>query len=313
MSAEIAVAAATTPRPPQHILMQAGSTVSSITNAATSSSAMTNGDDDADNTPKKGNVPKQKFPDISRAFSNDHPLLSGNESDAWEVEEENIAAKIAVENEIEQLAACNLSNPVEEVTELDYLLENIEGEEGNADKEAKEGRGVFETVLVKAKTYTVSQLKEVCKAINISITGNKNVLFQWIRDSGNEFIERIDDESFYYKTNVGEVDLSLPRWVILNSEPAPTVEGIDMCRGAEEGIFGPTNKENAAGAPKFQYICREEDKIHRPEFTSKTKNLTVSDKGHISPAARKLLPEEIRSCRPKDFFDTQILPDFVKR
>ena len=141
-------------------------------------------------------------------------------------------------------------------------------------------------------------MKEVCKAINVSITGNKNVLFQWIRDSGNEFIERIDDESFYYKKNVGEVDLSLPRWVILNSEPAPTVEGIDMCRGAEEGFFGPTNKENAAGAPKFQYICREEDKIHRPEFASKTKNLTVSDQGHISPAARKLLPEVLEGECP---------------
>mgnify|MGYP006152427631 CR=1 FL=1 len=31
--------------------------------------------------------------------------------------------------------------PVEEVTEMDYLLENIEGEEGNADEEAEEGGG----------------------------------------------------------------------------------------------------------------------------------------------------------------------------
>ena len=59
---------------PQCILVQARSAVLSITNDATSSSAMTNGDDDADDTPKKRNVP-----------SNDHPLLSGDESDAWEV------------------------------------------------------------------------------------------------------------------------------------------------------------------------------------------------------------------------------------
>ena len=31
----------------------------------------------------------------------------------------------------------------EEVMEMDYLLENIEGEEGNADEEAEEGGGDF--------------------------------------------------------------------------------------------------------------------------------------------------------------------------
>ena len=39
----------------------------------------------------------------------------------------------------------------------------------------------------------------------------------------------------------------------------------------------------------------------------------MSEKVHISPAARKLLPPEIRDCRPKDFFDTQISPEFVKK
>ncbi len=52
-----------------------------------------------------------------------------------------------------------------------YLLENIQGEEGNADNEAKRRGGTFETVLVKTKTYTVAELKEVCKAINIPLSG----------------------------------------------------------------------------------------------------------------------------------------------
>jgi hypothetical protein len=86
-----------------------------------------------------------------------------------------------------------------------------------------------------------------------------------------------------------------------------------MLRGAQEGFFGPTNQENAVGASKSQYCCREEDKIRRPEFASKSPDLAVSEKGGISPAARKLLPEEIRDCRPKNFFDTQISPEFVKR
>jgi hypothetical protein len=67
-----------------------------------------------------------------------------------------------------------------------------------------------------------------------------------------------------------------------------------MLRGAQEKFFGPTNQENAAGASKSQYCCREEEKIRRPKFASKTPDLSVSKKGGISPAARKLLLEEIR-------------------
>ena len=203
--------------------------------------------------------------------------------------------------------------PVEEVTEMDYLLENIEGGEGNADEEAEDGGGIFETVLVNMKSYTVTALKEICKALALNSSGNKTAIFQRIRDSGNECIERINDESFHWRKKVGEVDQSLPRWVILNPDPAPTVEGIDMLRGTEAGFFGPTNQEKAVGAPKFQYCCREGEKIHRPEFAYKTPNVPVSEKGHISLAARKLLPPEIQDCRPKDFFDTQISPEFVKK
>jgi hypothetical protein len=38
--------------------------------------------------------------------------------------------QVAMGNALEELAALELSNPVEEVTEVDYLLE---GEEGDAD------------------------------------------------------------------------------------------------------------------------------------------------------------------------------------
>jgi len=220
----------------------------------------------ADKTPKKGNVPKRKYPDFSRAHSEDNILLSGDESGEWDDEVDNITAKIAAENAMELLAALNMEDPVEEVTELDYLLENIEGgEEGKADDDDAERGVAYDTLLVNAKTYTVPELKDVCRAIGISTTGNKKALFQRIRDSSSAFIDKINDDSFYYRKKKGEdVDLSLPRWVILNPEPAPSVDGVNMSRGAEEGFFGPTNTENAEGAPKFQYCCREEEKICRP-------------------------------------------------
>jgi len=140
-----AIGASTTPTPPRRILVQAGSAVSSITNAATSSLGNTANGDGANDTPRKCNVPKRKFPDFSRAYSDDHSYLSGDESGNWEVEEETVATKIAEENAIEELATCTLSDPpVEKVTEMDYLLENIEGEEGNADEEAENGGGIFD-------------------------------------------------------------------------------------------------------------------------------------------------------------------------
>jgi hypothetical protein len=115
---------ATTPTHPQRILVQqASSAISSLTNPATLS-----GD-----TPKKRNVSKRKFPDFSQAYSEENPFLSGDESDQWEAEEENIAAQVAMGNSLEEQAALELSDPVEELTELDYLLKDVEGEEGDAD------------------------------------------------------------------------------------------------------------------------------------------------------------------------------------
>ncbi len=161
---------------------------------------------------------------------------------------ENIEEIIAVVNENERLAMSNLSDPVEEMTELDYMLENIDGE-------AIDGEEAIANDA--ARTYKLAELKDLCKAINIPSTGNKTVLFQRIRDSGNEFTQRIDDESFVYKKKKGEeVDSFLPRWVILNPEPAPTVEGFDMLRGAEEGFFGPTNQDlGCTFLFSFLFLC----------------------------------------------------------
>jgi len=76
----------------------------------------------ADKTPKKSNIPKRKYPDFLRAHSEDNTLLSGDESGEWDDEVDNITAKIASENAMELLAALNMEDPFEEVTELDYLL-----------------------------------------------------------------------------------------------------------------------------------------------------------------------------------------------
>jgi hypothetical protein len=117
----------------------------------------------------------------------------------------NIEEIIAVVNENEQLAASNLSDPVEEMTNLDYMLENIDGEEAIANDAA------FENVMVKMRTYKQAELKDLWNAINIPASSNKTMPFQRTWDSGDKFIQQIDDDSLVYKKRKGEVDSSLPR------------------------------------------------------------------------------------------------------
>ncbi len=184
-SAGMAVTVASTPTPPRRILVQAGSAVSSIMNTVMASSVDASNGDVANKTPKKGDILKQKFPDISRVFSSNNTLLSGNDSDKWEAKVENIEGIIAVVNENERLAVSNLSDPVEEMTELDFMLENIDGEAIDGE-EAIANDAAFKNVLVNMRTYKLAELKDLCKAINIPSTGYKTVLFQRIRDSSSE-------------------------------------------------------------------------------------------------------------------------------
>ena len=50
-----------------------------------------------------------------------------------------------------------------------------------------------------------------------------------------------------------------------------------------------------------------------PEFALKKPDFPTFEKGHISEVARNLLPNEIRNCRPSDFFHTQISRKFIQR
>jgi hypothetical protein len=271
-SAGTAVTAATTPQPPQRILLLAGRAVLSITNPTATTASSPGTANNADDTPQKGFVTKRKFPDFSRAFSRDNALLSGDESDGWDVELDIIQEQIAVANDAERDDASNMEDPVAEVQEFEYILENIAMEEGNADDKGAEGGGddVYDSVTVTKKTHTVADLKDICKALSLNTGSNKAAVFMRIRDCGSSLIVPIDAESFVFKKiRGGEADLSLPRWVSLNPEPAPDIPGIDMLRGAEMGFYGPTNVEGVEGAPKHQYCCSEEKKVRRPEFASK--------------------------------------------
>ena len=175
-----AAAQALTPQPPQRIIMAAGSAISSITNPTLLTASSPGAPNEADDTPKKGNAVKRKFPDFSRAFSQDNALLSGDESDGWDNELDDVEQQIAAANNLERDDAFNMDDPVDEVQEFEYLLEQ---EEGNADEDAEEGGGdVYDSITVRKKTHTVADLKDICKALDLSTGGNKAAIFTQIWD-----------------------------------------------------------------------------------------------------------------------------------
>ncbi len=68
----------------------------------------------------------------------------------------------------------------------------------------KRGGVVHNSVMVSKKTHTISDLKDMCKALNLNIGGNKAVLFTQIWDCGSLLIVQIDDELFVFKKIRGE-------------------------------------------------------------------------------------------------------------
>ena len=105
----------------------------------------------------------------------------------------------------------------------------------------------------------------------------------------------------------------LPTWVDLMPQPIPQIDGVNMATGATVGFFGPTNKQNVAGAERHNFLLGEE--IERPIFGPKRKKARVGDEtaptppvrndGHPSDAAKSII-RDIRLSRPKDYFDLQM-------
>jgi hypothetical protein len=207
--------------------------------------------------------------------------------------------------------------------------EEPDGIEGSADTSMQ---FEYESVNVTMK-WTSNELKDVARALKLPVSGNKGPIFNRIRDCGHKLITKTDDTSFVYKRNTLAEDKQRPKWVLLTPNEAPPIEGIDMGTGAQRGFFGPTNKENATGATEHNYLTHEDEKIVRPTFsyppkrkssstvpnTTNTSDGTRSDttptpseRGGPSKAAKKLIPN-LRYARPKDFFDTQITPEFIKK
>jgi hypothetical protein len=98
----------------------------------------------------------------------------------------------------------------------------------------------------------------------------------------------------------------------LKGKPVVPVDGIDMTTGATFGFYGPTNKENAMGAVRHDFLVGDtaiksrdlEPKVFGPDPPP------ARDDGHALFAAKQLIGD-VWLARPKDFFDLQLKPELL--
>ena len=265
------------------------------------SSAYSDSSDDDEPSPKKA------LPDFSLRKGKEDSVVSGDDSEGWcDMEEENLAdnlsAQAKVDDALDEAAFPDI--PMNEVNEWELM----EGE-GNADDDIPIANAPpeYETIRIGYQKTTIKVLTDVAQRLGIAKTGVKRKLFDRIRNSTH--VVKVDDDSFDYQREIipGEV---FPTWIILTPEPVPAVPGIDMATGAQTGFFGPTNKENAVGGVRQNFITQDGERIVRPIVLAARSNRTTNKHGGPSPAARKKIPN-LKCARPKDFFDLQITPEFV--
>lgn len=250
-----------------------GSAVSSITDGPPSAAANTM-PPPANNNYKRAATstmpppPKRHHPDFTKPHNDDKSFNSGDDSNGWIVEEDKVMGMVinGINAEEDEADNCD-DDKMKQITEMDYLIDDEE--EGNPDNLQQEK--IYETIQVTPTSHGNAQLKEMCRATNLIVSGNKKALFERIRDSGNVLVKKVNDDLFEFQKEVTSGMKGLPTWVLLNPQVAPTIEGINMETGAQRGFHNPTNPENVSAATKHNYLTSEVDRIKRPQFSYHSK------------------------------------------
>jgi len=122
--------------------------------------------------------PKKRFPEFSHPKSDDNTVLSGDDSDGWEKEEDWMIALMTAKNLEEDKAAAAMEDEVDEVAK--WMLPLVE--EGNPDPAPEdmpkkpENPVEYEVVTFTLKN-TVAELKDVAAQLKLSKSGAKKDIF----------------------------------------------------------------------------------------------------------------------------------------
>lgn len=110
--------------------------------------------------------------------------------------------------------------------------------------------------------------------------------------------------------------------MILTKEVVSPIKGIDMATGVQIGFFGPTNKENAVGVTRSNFLMPLEDRIPWPVFCPKKPEHVVptnptpppppvNKEGYPSKAVYWSICD-VKHSGPKDYFDLQLLLGYMQ-
>lgn len=200
--------------------------------------------------------------DFSRLKTDDDSVASGDDSTDWEKEDERMKLLLVAAGKAEDADDISEDDgPVNEVAEFMVMAGEDDNEEAAGDT-IEPPLPEFEMIRVALNRGTsVAALKEIAAYLNLSGAASKNdVLFNRIRDSPR--VTKISETEFQYqRPKMGEssVGTKIPTWILLTPEDVPTMSGIDMGTGAQRGFFGPTNKENAVGAKRSNFLTADDE------------------------------------------------------
>ncbi len=231
--------------------------------------------------------PKKALPDFSLRKSEEDSIASGDDSNAWEQEQGRVMHEFTAQADADDAldVAAFPAIAMNKMNEWEFLAER------NADdiEDDRPTPPQFETVRIIYQKTTAKALAEIAIKLNITQKEGKRKLFDKIREYGSGRIDKVDDDAFNYRREIVKGE-KIPTWILLTPEPVPAVPGIDMGTGPQLGFFGPTNKENAVGGVRQNFLVNGGKRIERQKFEPKKKGRkkmpsVVRDYGGLSPAA----------------------------
>ena len=204
---------------------------------------------------------KKALPDFTLQKSDDDSVTSGDDSNGWEREEDQVRNAFDIQADAEdelELANFTFDGPVNEVPEWTTLTNN--SEMGNPNDEVAAPVQVVETRNIVLQKTNMKTLKSI--TLLFSVSPNENKAFSdCIWDSPHA--TKVSDNSFDHLHTMAAGE-RVPTWIILDGEEVPVVAGIDMNTGSEKGFFGPTNKKNAIGGKRTNFSTAAP--VERPQF-----------------------------------------------
>jgi hypothetical protein len=179
--------------------------------------------------------PKKALPDFATRKCDSDSVASGDLSDGWDAEEEQVMDALAAQMAADAtLDAAVLNETIKETHEWLNFLDDCPSNPVVSVKDGNDGReptppsaDEFETIRIninKRKT-TAKVLAEIVVFFGLPPIGSRKKMYEKLCDS--EHVVKLDDDVFEYCHPV-IAGKKLPTWIVLTPELVPPIPGINI-------------------------------------------------------------------------------------